>query len=562
MGLSINPKHLKRYGQIASLLVRHGRSDLVHHANLGSMLEGGVPEVRDSAATDDDALTGRAEDLANDLERLGPTYIKLGQLLSSRVDLLPAPYLRSLSRLQDRVEPFPFEDVERIVSTELGVRLSKAFAEFDPEPMAAASLSQVHRATLRTGRAVAVKVQRPEIRGLIRDDLDALADLAEFLDDHSVQAHRYRLMDVLDEFRRSLLRELDFRNEARNLETLAENLSEFDRIMVPTPVEDYTTSRVLTMQLISGRKVTQISPLALMEMDRKGLSDELFRAYLKQILVDGFYHSDPHPGNVFITDDRCLALLDLGQVGTVAPGVREALMNLMLGIANGDAEEAATILIDLSEPQRDADTRGFRDAVTEMIVLTEGRSASEIAFGAAVLGLVHLAAEHHIRPAPELAMIGKTLLNLDEVGRALDPDVEPNRMIRRHAAELMERRMRDSLKPAALFRTALEANEFVQELPTRLNRILRLVSDNELAVQVNAIDEARLIAGLDKIANRITLGLLIASLILGAALMIRVEAGPMLFGYPALALVLFLIAAIAGIALSIKIALKDPDEHH
>jgi ubiquinone biosynthesis protein len=562
MGLSINPKHLKRYGQIASLLVRHGRSDLVRHANLESALEGGLPEVDERSGAGDSKVEKQAREFASDLERLGPTYIKLGQLLSSRVDLLPAPYLRSLARLQDNVDAFPFEDVERIVSTELGVRLSKAFAEFDPEPMAAASLSQVHRAELRDGRAVAVKVQRPDIRGLIRDDLDALADLAEFLDDHSVRAHRYRLMDVLDEFRRSLLRELDFRNEARNLETLAESVGEFDRILVPTPVEDYTTSRVLTMDLIRGRKVTRISPLALMEVDREGLSNELFRAYLKQILVDGFYHSDPHPGNVFLTDDHRIALLDLGQVGTVAPGVREALMNLMLGIANGDGEAAATVLIDLSEPQRDADIRGFRDAVTEMIVLTEGRSASEIAFGAAVLGLVHLAAEHHIRPAPELAMIGKTLLNLDEVGRALDPDVEPNRMIRRHAAELMERRVRDSLKPAALFRTAMEANEFVQELPKRLNRIMRLVSDNELAIQVNAIDEARLISGLDKIANRITLGLLIAALIMGAALMIRVEAGPMLFGYPALALVLFLIAAVAGIALSIKIALKDPDEHH
>jgi ubiquinone biosynthesis protein len=448
------------------------------------------------------------------------------------------------------------------VSTELGVRLSKAFSAFEQEPMAAASLSQVHRATLRDGRTVAVKVQRPDIRNTIRDDLDALAELAEFLDDHSARAHRYRLMDVLEEFRRSLIRELDFRNEARNLETLAANLADFDRIIVPTPVDGYTTSRVLTMDLIRGRKVTSLSPLALMELDRERLSNDLFRAYLKQILVDGFYHSDPHPGNVFVTEDGQIALIDLGQIGTVSPAVRESLVDFLLALANGDSAEAGSILIDLSEPQRDADTRGFKNAVTELVMLSEGRSASEIAFGAVVLGLVHLAAEHHIRPAPELAMIGKTLLNLDEVGRSLDPDVEPNRMIRRHAAELMERRVRDSLRPSTLFRAALEANELVQEMPKRLNRIMRLISDNELAIQINAIDEARLISGLDKIANRITLGLLIAALILGAALMIRVEAGPMLFGYPALALILFLIAAVAGIALSIKIALKDPDEHH
>jgi ubiquinone biosynthesis protein len=556
MGLSIDPKHVKRYGQIAALLVRHGRGDLVRHARLESTLDGGLAD-EDGSPLSSEEQEKRAESLAEDLERLGPTYVKLGQLLSSRVDLLPPAYLKALSRLQDRVEPFPFEDVERIVSAELGVRLSKAFTDFDSEPMAAASLAQVHRATLRDGRVVAVKVQRPDIRPIIRDDLDALNELAEFLDEHSTRAHRYRLVDILDHFRRSLLRELDFRNEAKNLETLAENLADFDTIVVPRPVPDYTTSAVLTMDMIHGRKVTKISPLGLMELDREGLADDLFRAYLKQILVDGFFHSDPHPGNVFITDDGRIALIDLGQIATVSSDVREALMKLMLALADGDAGEAASILIDLSEPEPDADTRGFHNAVADLVILSEGRSASEIALGAVVLGLVGVAGQHHIRPATELTMIGKTLLDLDEVGQTLHPDLEPNAMIRRHAAELMERSVLGSLRPANLFKAAMEANELVQRMPQRLNKIMDLIADNEMAVQVNAIDETKLLAGLDKIANRITLGLLIAALIMGAALMIRVEAGPTILGYPALALVFFLIAAIAGVALSIKIVLTD-----
>jgi ubiquinone biosynthesis protein len=556
MGLSIDPKHVKRYGQIAALLIRHGRGDLVRNARLESTLDGGLPD-EDEGPTSAEDLKERAESLADDLERLGPTYVKLGQLLSSRVDLLPPPYLEALSRLQDRVDPFPFEDVERIVSSELGVRLSKAFADFDAEPLAAASLAQVHRATLRDGRVVAVKVQRPDIRPLIRDDLDALSELAEFFDEHSARAHRYRLIDVLDHFRRSLLRELDFRNEAQNLETLAANLAEFERIVVPRPVDDYTTATVLTMDMIHGRKVTKISPLALMELDRESLAHDLFRAYLKQILVDGFFHSDPHPGNVFITDDGRIALIDLGQIATVSPDVREALIKLMLAIADGDAGEAATILLEMSEPEKDADTRAFRNAVTDLVILSEGRSASEIALGAIVLGLVGLAGQHHIRPPSDLTMIGKTLLDLDEVGRTLHPDLEPNAMIRQHATELMERSMMDSLRPANLFKAAMEANELVQRMPQRLNRIMELIADNEMAIQVNAIDETKLLAGLDKIANRITLGLLIAALIMGAALMIRVEAGPSILGYPALALVFFLIAAVAGIALSVKIILTD-----
>jgi ubiquinone biosynthesis protein len=556
MGLSIDPKHVKRYGQIASLLVRHGRADLVRQANLEGTLEAALPDEPQAGAADE-KLEKRGEALAADLERLGPTYIKLGQLLSTRVDLLPAEYLTALAKLQDRIEPFAYEEVERVVSTELGVRISKAFADFEREPMAAASISQVHRATLRDGRVVAVKVQRPGIRDTIRDDLDTLGELAEFLDENSTRAHRYRLVDVLEEFRRSLLRELDFRNEARNLETLAENLSEFDRIVIPRPVESYTSSRVLTMDLIRGRKVTSLSPLSLMELDRERLSNDLFRAYLKQILVDGFFHSDPHPGNVFITDDGRVALIDLGQIATVSPEMRESLMKLMLAVAQGEAGEAATILLDLSEPEQDADTEGFRDAVTDTVLLSEGRSTGDIALGAVLLGLTGVAGEHHIRPPTELAMLGKTLLNLDQVGRVLDPDLEPNAMLRRHAAELMERRMVSSLRPANLFKAALEANELVQQMPGRLNRIMELLADNEMSVQVNAIDEAKLIAGLDKIANRITLGLLIAALILGAALLVRVDAGPTILGYPALALIFFLIAAVAGIALSIKIALTS-----
>jgi ubiquinone biosynthesis protein len=557
MGLSIDPKHVKRYGQIASLLVRHGRGDLVRRARLEGSLGGGTLE--DDGGVDAETQRERAESLASDLEGLGPTYVKLGQLLSSRVDLLPAPYLESLARLQDRVEPFPYEDVERIVSEEIGVRLSKAFTDFSHEPIAAASLSQVHRGELRDGRVVAVKVQRPDIRPLILDDLDALGELAQFLDEHSDRAHQYQLVDVLDEFRRSLLRELDFRNEARNLETLAENLAEFDSIIVPRPVASYTASRVLTMDMVKGRKVTSISQLALMELDRERLASDLFRAYLKQILVDGFFHADPHPGNVFLTDEGQIALIDLGQVATVAPDLRESLMKLMLAVADGDASDAADILLDLSEMERDADTGGFRRAVSDMMIMSEGRTTGDTAFGAILLGLVGVAAEHQVRPPSELAMIGKTLLNLDEVGRTLGPDLEPNAMLRRHATELMERKVASSLRPASLFKAAMEANELVQRMPQRLNKILGLIADNELAVQVNAIDEAKLLAGLDKIANRITLGLLIAALILGAALVVRVDAGPTILGYPALSLLFFLIAAVAGIALSIKIALSDKE---
>jgi predicted unusual protein kinase regulating ubiquinone biosynthesis (AarF/ABC1/UbiB family) len=287
--VSLKPERLKRYKDVALLLVKYGRSDLVKQAGLADHVD--LDEVSEET-------TPKAEELALDLEKLGPTFIKLGQLLSTRADLLPPAYLEALSRLQDQIEPFPYEEVDRIVSGELGVRISKAFGDFDPVPLAAASLAQVHRAHMRDGRAVVVKVQRPNIREQIVEDLEALGEMAQFLDSHTELGKRYDFANMQQGLRASLLRELDFKLEASNLVAFSENLREFERLVIPEPIEDFCTSRVLTMEYIAGKKITELSPLRLMEIDGAGLARELFRAYLKQILIDGFFHADPHPGNV------------------------------------------------------------------------------------------------------------------------------------------------------------------------------------------------------------------------------------------------------------------------
>ena len=259
MVVSLKPERLKRYKDVAMLLIKYGRSDLISAAGLeGSVLPDEIAAETESAP---------AEELAKDLERLGPTFIKLGQLLSTRADLLPGPYLDALTRLQDQIEPFPYEEVERIVSGELGVRISKAFAEFEPVPLAAASLAQVHRAEMRDGRSVVVKVQRPDIRDLIVGDLEALGEIAHFLDLHTELGRRYEFENMLVNLRKSLLRELDFTIEANNLHTISESLVEFDEIVIPEPIDNFTTTRVLTMEFISGKKITALNPLRLLEID-------------------------------------------------------------------------------------------------------------------------------------------------------------------------------------------------------------------------------------------------------------------------------------------------------
>jgi ubiquinone biosynthesis protein len=545
MGISLKVEHLKRYRDLAAFFWKHGRSDLVQQAGLAEALE----PPADGAPPD-----GAAEQLAADLEQLGPTFVKLGQLLSTRADLVPSPYLEALARLQDDVAPFPSAEAEEIVAAELGVRVSKAFAEFDSRPLAAASLGQVHRAALRDGRPVAVKVQRPGIRARIVEDLEVLGEVAAFAERHTEWGRRYTVTETLQLFRKTLLAELDYRQEARNLAILGENLREFDRLVVPVAVEDYTTSRVLTTTFIPGRKVTALAPVARTELAGHELADQLFRAYLKQVLVDGFVHADPHPGNVFLTDDDRIALLDLGMVARVAPELQEKLLELLLAVSQGRPDQAAAVAISIGQPGPEHDAARFRRRVAEVIALNQDRRVEDLEVGRTVLMLARASGECGLRVPPELALLGKALLNLDQVGRALDPKFDPNAAVRGAAMDLVQRRMRKSLSPSHFFGSLLEAKELAEKLPGRINRILETVAANELKLNVDALDEKLLMEGFQKVANRITMGLVLAALIVGASMLMRVGSAA---GHPGPALVLFLAAAGAGTALVISIFLSD-----
>jgi ubiquinone biosynthesis protein len=547
--VSLKPARLKRYKDVALLFVKYGRSDLVQQAGLEDSLELDEMQLAESRP--------QAEELAADLEKLGPTFIKLGQLLSTRADLLPAPYLEALSRLQDRIEPFSYEEVDRIVSGELGVRISKAFADFDSEPLAAASLAQVHRAHMRDGRAVVVKVQRPNIREQIIEDLEALGQMAQFLDTHTEIGKRYEFENMLLGFRRSLLRELDFKVEANNLITFAENLREFDRIIIPDPIENFSTARILTMEYIPGKKITELSPLRLMEIDGSELARELFRAYLKQILIDGLVHADPHPGNVILTDDDRIALLDLGMVTRLLPGFRDNLLRLLLAISEGRGEEAAETAIKMGEAKADFDRAEFTSRVAELVAEHAGSNLSRLNSGQVALEITKISADCWFRLPSEFTMIAKALLNLDRVVLTLDPAFEPTAIIRQRATEILQRNLMQSIAPGNLIGGVVELKEFVEKLPGRVNKILDTVGNNELKIDLQAIDEKIVLEGLQKVANRITLGLILAALIVGAAMLMRVETSFRIFGYPGFPLLFFVLAAVAGIGLVISILFSD-----
>jgi predicted unusual protein kinase regulating ubiquinone biosynthesis (AarF/ABC1/UbiB family) len=535
---TVKTEHLKRYREIAGLLWKYGRSDLARLPGLGE----GLPESVEESAT----KVPEAEELAADLERMGPTFVKLGQLLSTRADLMPAAYIAALSRLQDRVEPFPFADVERVVTAELGVRLSKAFLEFDEAPMASASLAQVHRAVMRDGREVAVKVQRPGISEQVVRDLEIFADVADLAEKHTDLGRRHQLRALVEEFRRSLLRELDYYREAAHLQALRANLAGFDRIVVPAPIDGYSTARVLTMERVHGTKVDKLSPVVHTDLDGKELAEQLIAAYLHQILVDGFFHADPHPGNVMLTRDHRVALLDLGMVGHVAPTLQDQLLKLLAAVTDGRGDEAAELVLRMGSRSDEFDSQSFVRRIVALVAEHRDVSLADLQVGRVVLELVSLSSTAGVRVPPELALLGKTLLNLDLVVRSLDPHLDVSASIRRHLATMARKRMLQDVTPGGFLRALAESRELVERLPIRLNRILETIANNELKVNVDAIDETELIKGFQKIANRISGGLLVAALIIGAAMMMQIPTRFTVLGYPGLAMIFFLLAAAGG----------------
>ncbi len=550
MGVPLRPELLKRYAQIARVIARHGGSEVIRSSGLsdaiGEPLED--PESEDPRSD---------RDLGSDLEQLGPTFIKLGQLLATRSDLLSPDQIESLSRLQDGVGAASYDEVRRVVEGDLGARISNVFAEFDETPLASASLGQVHEARLRDGRRVAVKVQRPGIRDVVASDLEVLEGVASFLDEHTEVGERFRFADIVEEFERSLLRELDYRREAVSLDELRSNLASFDRLTVPATVPDLVTSRVLTMEHVDGTKVTELSGLRHLELEGETLVDQLFQAYLQQMFTDGFVHADPHPGNVLLTADDRLALIDVGMVIRIETKTRERLLRMVLGVADGNGDEVANVALELGRPTSFFDEDAFRRDVAGLVGSYHDLPPGHTAVGSILSEMTRIAGQDGVRPPAELTLLARTLLALDQVARQLAPDFEVDDLVRKHASEVMSKSMLRELHPTSLLRAALDAKELVESLPARVNAITSSLADGSMRVRVDVVDAQQMIDALKRLGNRVTAGLVLAALIVGAALMARVDTQTTVLGYPALALIFFVVASVMGLWMVIGILRSD-----
>jgi predicted unusual protein kinase regulating ubiquinone biosynthesis (AarF/ABC1/UbiB family) len=541
----LRTRNLPAYRDLLMLFTKYGRKDFRVNLDRDEILSPAPPDAESEIEPE---VKERAAAFAKALKDLGPTYVKFGQLLSTRPDIVPPEYIAELEQLQDSVEPFSFAEVEKTIEEELGVRISKAFQSFDSTPLAAASLGQAHQAVLRDGREVVVKVQRPNVREQVRHDLEVFAEIAETIEEHSDVGKKMNLVATIEQVRLTLTNELNYLQEARNTDMLRHNLEPFPLICVPAVIHDFSSSRVLTTELVRGRKVSKLTPLMIIDRDYAELASILTRAYLKQICVDGFWHSDPHPGNVFLRDDE-LVLIDFGMVSRVTQEMQDEIIKLLLALSTNNGVEVAEACVRMSQVLERFDITKFHREISTIVSAFHDADTKSLNTGQVLFRIISMANENELIVPAELAMLAKTLLNLDGITRKLDPNYDPQRVIREYSQELMAQKLKQKFEPQNFYPALLDLNQLILDLPHRSREILDLTAGGKLTFGIKLTQAEEFLAGIHKVANRITVGLVIAALLVASSLMMR--------GYPLVAVTGYVLAAVAGMYLIVSTFIVD-----
>jgi ubiquinone biosynthesis protein len=554
----LKARNFGAYRDLLMLFTRYGRKDFRLNLTPEDLM---APEGETAEMEPD--VRRRAEAFAISLKQMGPTYVKFGQLLSTRPDIVPQEYIVALESLQDDLEPFSFAEVEKIIEEELGVRISKAFQTFESTPLAAASLGQVHRAVLRDGREVVVKVQRPNVREEVKRDLEVFTDIAAELDKHTEIGRKMNLVGAIEQARMVMYSELNYLQEARNTEILRENLRDFPEIYIPAVVVDFSSARVLTTELVKGRKISKLTPLALIEGNYAALAGVLTRAYLKQICVDGFWHSDPHPGNVFVREiegSPQLVLLDFGMCSRISHEFQDEVIKLLLAISSNRGAEVADTCVRMCEVQEGYDAPKFTRDISTLVAAVHDVSAAEINTGQLIFNVIAIANNNELKAPPELTMLAKTLLHLDAITKKLDPEYDPKQVIRDYAEQLISQKLAQKFNPRNFYPALLDLNQLVLDLPHRAREIIDLTAGGRLSFGIKLTQAEEFLGGIHKIANRITVGVIIAALLVSSSMMMRVETSFRIFGYPGLAVLGYLLASAAAFYLVISTFMRDRED--
>ncbi len=499
---------LNRLRQIVTIVVKHGFGDLFFRARIFERLKIRKPQ------TENDRAKAPAERFTRMLTELGPIFIKMGQLLSTRPDILSEEYIQALATLQDNAPPFAFQEVVRIIRDDLGADPEKFFAAIEPEPLASASIAQVHLATTKDGREVVVKVKRPGIEQSVRSSLDVLYYLAHLVEAVVEESTLYEPAEVVRQFDRAIGFEMDFAREAQNLRAFAKSFEQRTTMVIPAPLDDLCGPNVLTMTRLMGKRVADVEPGS--ELARRA-SMNLIEGFYQQAFEDGFFHADPHPGNLIVMEDGRVGLIDFGQVGHLSRGQRSTLTLLGLGIVLKDADTVSRIVYRVGSQSRRADLGKLKEDIRETLEDGLEEKLGQIDSGQVLGRLLDLSTRHQVRIPAEFTLAVKALVTIEGIVRKLYPEMEPGQVAAPYVKKLLaEHYSLDDLRGGA-GRTLLQLSNLLSEVPQQVSQILMDLEGGRLAVQVRDPESALLrrtlrAAGIDLFWGLVATGLLIGAL--------------------------------------------------
>ncbi len=541
-------RNVQRVRHIGTVLIKHGFGQVIEKLDL----EYRVFVKKFAKDTQEIAPQySMAERARMVLEDLGPTFAKLGQILSTRPDLIPRNFVREFQKLQDRVPPISFEEIADQITLSLGKSPDQLFSSFEKTPIASASIGQVHQAVLRsTQEKVIVKVQRPSIRSVIESDLDLLYLLARLIEHNIPETQMYSPLGIIEEFDTVIHQELDYTIEAQNMTRFRHNFEDDNTVYVPRVYRELSTRNVIIIEFIEGEKINEV---VRPEDELKTIARRGFRSMLKQIFIDGFFHGDPHPGNVFVLSDNTVAFIDFGMMGRLDQEMRDEMADLLVAVINQEVDEISHLLANIGTQTAEINMRAFRNDVSDILGRYYGVPLKEVELGNVTREMIDIASKHHVKIPADYSLMIKALLTLENIGKQLDPDLNAVE----EARPMVQRIIKDRWNPQRLISRYLSSvkniSQTLKEFPDQLHQILEELRTGKLRIEFEHVHLERLIMILDTASNRVAASLVIAALIIGSSIIMHTNRGPMFMQFPLLGVIGFVSAGIIGLWLIFSI---------
>lgn len=546
-------RNIKRYRQIFAVLLKYGFEDIVERLKLDTFVKFGRKFLRKSRASTKIENLSTAQRLRMALAELGPTFIKLGQVLSTRPDLVPYQYVKELEKLQDKVPPFSWDEVQKSFKSELEHSISDLFLDFEKKPIAAASIAQVHKATLHTGQQVAVKIRRPNIRRTIETDISILFDIAGILEKYFPESELYNPRGIVKEFAKTIRAELDFIREGRNIDRFRNNFKKDPTLYFPEVYWDATTHNILTMEYIDGVKVSEIDFSRRDDLNPKVIARNGALATLTMIFEHGLFHADPHPGNIFVLRDNILAPIDFGMVGRLDEQTKTYLRNLLQALVEKDIDKIIKIFIDAEVLDEIRDTRALRLDLYDFIESYYGVPLYQLEIEKLLNDLIEVLRQHRIGLLTDVVLMAKALATVESIGRNLDPEFNLMTLVEPYVQQLMIQPILPKKQLKEIKQAIQDMDALLKVLPGELRYILRRVKKGKISFIFEHQGLDHLITELDKSSNRLAFSLIIASLIIGSSIIVFSDKGPFIFGISIFGILGYVIAAILGLWLVVAI---------